>query len=277
MEASSPLPAIPRLSKRNSSLIVGWAGLAAPRSHGSGHQAAGNHPRRCARASGAARAQLGAVLSERGAKGASPSSQCRTTDRRAAELADERGLSSIGGLHRLRPARRSGARAVAQHGRHLTQDSLRKEGWLSKLGGSKHPNGGLFSRRNWKRRWFQLHGSMLKYFKAEGAAEPGAAVGHPTRAESAAAGWLELGPDTFVREEDETAFAIIGPARTHYIVADTSVCALDDWSVHDGPAGRRRGVGALAQSGVSRDASPPEQAARVDCTAHSLRAALHWL
>ena len=42
----------------------------------------------------------------------------------------------------------------------------------------------------------------------------------------AAAGWLELGADTFIREEDETAFAIVGPKRTYYIVADNAVRRL---------------------------------------------------
>eukprot|EP00051_Salpingoeca_urceolata_P018399 m.257803 g.257803 ORF g.257803 m.257803 type:complete len:498 (-) comp19184_c5_seq7:111-1604(-) len=87
---------------------------------------------------------------------------------------------------------------------------LRKEGWLLKRGGGWQNNEtSLFHRKNWKRRFFKLQDTMLKYYRHE-------AVQGET-----AVGYVNIDADTEITRSDPKSFLVVSSRRNLHLVAKT--------------------------------------------------------
>eukprot|EP00049_Salpingoeca_infusionum_P008726 m.143807 g.143807 ORF g.143807 m.143807 type:complete len:206 (+) comp14105_c0_seq3:376-993(+) len=98
-----------------------------------------------------------------------------------------------------------------------SQLGIRYAGWLSKLAGnqaqqtqsSSWKSALRLGRRNWQSRWFVLQDTMLKYFRSK------------FTGKEAAAGYLNICPDTRLHCQTESTFAIETPRRTLMLNAKT--------------------------------------------------------
>eukprot|EP00051_Salpingoeca_urceolata_P012885 m.160787 g.160787 ORF g.160787 m.160787 type:complete len:825 (+) comp17630_c0_seq7:1070-3544(+) len=100
----------------------------------------------------------------------------------------------------------------------LQQIGTRRSGWLTKQGAGRSKeggwqlaskSGGMFARKNWKKRWFVLQDSMVKYFKEE------------CSGSSTALGYINLSADTQVNATTDRSFSLCTPRREYKIYCDT--------------------------------------------------------
>lgn len=100
----------------------------------------------------------------------------------------------------------------------LQQVGLRKAGWLTKQGagmfaGAAGQKGSglaqLFSRKSWKRRYFVLQDTMLKYYKRD------------TALPQDVLGYINLTSDCLVEDNEGKSFFVHTPYRIYSAIADT--------------------------------------------------------
>eukprot|EP00039_Didymoeca_costata_P021099 m.343418 g.343418 ORF g.343418 m.343418 type:complete len:183 (-) comp22803_c0_seq1:31-579(-) len=89
--------------------------------------------------------------------------------------------------------------------------AIQRQGWILKKGGG---TSGIFSRKNWKRRWFTFDGLYVKYYDKQIQFFQG---------DHKALGWLKLSSTCRITPHptDETSFNIETPVRTYFLIAES--------------------------------------------------------